>query len=39
MLNDSLEEDQYDPLFRAQRFIKVTSGLATFPSDDRKFKV
>jgi hypothetical protein len=37
--NESLEENQRDPLFRTRRFVKVTSGLTTFPSDDRKFKV
>jgi len=37
--NDSFGEDQHDPLFRTRRFVKVTSGLATLPSDDRRFKV
>ena len=39
ILNDSFGEDQHDPLFHTQRFVKVTSGLAMLPSDDRRFKV
>lgn len=36
---DAFDDEQHDPLFRTRRFIKVTSGLTTLPSDDRKFTV
>ncbi len=37
--DETLRRDQQDPLFRTRRFVKVTSGLPTFPLDNRKFKV
>lgn len=39
MNKDILDDEQHDPLFRTRRFIKVTSGLTTIPSDNREFMV
>ena len=36
---DMFDDEQHDPLFRTRRFVKITSGLTSFPSDNRKFTV